>query len=107
MIVSRALSVDKAKPKMSLQISQHLMRAFEAGFEIGAKPIDAGVVEAVLSDQFDDFGPQLIHNGYGLRSLAEPFDAEPAAILRLLRGDLAPGRTRELPDKMCAAGPPT
>lgn len=30
-----------AKLKMPLQIGQHLVRAFEAGFEIGAKPIAA------------------------------------------------------------------
>jgi type II secretory pathway predicted ATPase ExeA len=30
-----------AKLKTPLQISQHLVRAFEAGFEVGVKPIDA------------------------------------------------------------------
>ena len=51
-----------AKLKTPLQIGQHLVRAFEAGFEIGAKPIDASVVEAVLSRQFDDLEPRLIRN---------------------------------------------
>src|ERR1700738_4957256 len=34
-----------AKLKTPLQIGQHLVRAFEAGFEIGARPIDANVIE--------------------------------------------------------------
>jgi type II secretory pathway predicted ATPase ExeA len=96
-----------AKLKTPLQIGQHLVRAFEAGFEIGAKPIDTDVVEAVLSSQLDDLEPQLTRNGYDLRSLVEQFDAKPAEIRRLLRGDLDPGRTRELLDEMRAAGLPT
>ena len=38
-----------AKLKTPLQIGQHLVRAFEAAFEFGAKPVDENVVEAVLS----------------------------------------------------------
>jgi type II secretory pathway predicted ATPase ExeA len=96
-----------AKLKTPLQIGQHLVRAFEAGFEIGAKPIDARVVEAVLSRQLDDLEPQLTRNGYDLRSLVEQFAAKPAEIRRLLRGELDPGRTQELMDEMRAAGLPT
>lgn len=98
-----------AKLKTPLQIGQHLVRAvdFEAGFEIGAKPIDASVVEAVLSSRLDDLEPQLTRNGYDLRSLVEQFDAKPAEIRRLLRGDLDPGRAHELMDEMRAAGLPT
>jgi type II secretory pathway predicted ATPase ExeA len=94
------------KLKTPLQIGQHLVRAFEAGFEIGAKPIDASVVEAVLSRQFDDLEPRLIRNGYDARSLVEQFDAKPAEIRQLLRGDLDPARSRELMDQMRAAGLP-
>lgn len=90
-----------------LQIGQHLVRAFEAGFEIGAKPIDAGVIGAVLSRQFDDLEPQLTRNGYDVRSLVEQFDSKPAEIRQLLRGDLDPGRSQELLDQMRAAGLPT
>jgi type II secretory pathway predicted ATPase ExeA len=95
-----------AKLKTPLQIGQHLVRAFEAGFEIGARPIDASVVEAVLSRQFDDLEPRLIRNGYDARSLIEQFDAKPAEIRQLLRGDLDPARSRELMDQMRAAGLP-
>jgi hypothetical protein len=38
-----------------LQIGQHLVPAFEVGFEIGTKPIDAGIVEAVQSSQLNEF----------------------------------------------------
>ena len=40
-------------------------------------------------------------------SLVEQFDAKPAEIRRLLRGDLDLGRTQELLDEMRAAGLPT
>ena len=46
-----------AKLKTPLQIGQHLVRAFEAAFEIGAKPVDENVVEAVLSLRIDDLEP--------------------------------------------------
>jgi hypothetical protein len=81
LIVLRAPSVDKAKISVPLllaarlqtppQIGRRLVRAFEAGFEIGAEPIDVGVVEAVLSSQIDDLEPQLTRNGYDLRSLVQ------------------------------------
>ena len=48
--------------KTPLQIGQHLVRACEAGFEIGARPIDASVVEAFFSRQFDDLEPRLIRH---------------------------------------------
>ena len=80
------------------------MRAFEAAFEIGAKPVDENVVEAVLSLQIDDLEPRLTRSGYDVRSRVEQFDAKPC---RLLRGDLDPTRSRELMDEMRAAGLPT
>jgi hypothetical protein len=49
----------------------------------------------------------LTRSGYDVRSLAEQFDAKPAEIRRLLRGDLDPARSRELLDEMRAAGLPT
>ena len=77
-LTDEAATLPAAKLKTPLQIGQHLVRAFEAGLEIGAKPIDAGVVEAVLSSQLNDLEPQLTRNGYDLRSLVEQFDAKPA-----------------------------
>lgn len=106
-LTDEAATLLAAKLKTPLQIGQHLVRAFEAGFEIGAKPIDVNIVEAVLSRQINDLEPQLTRNGYDIRSLVEQFDAKPAEIRQLLRGELDPGRTRELMDEMRAAGLPT
>ena len=74
---------------------------------MGVKPIDADIIEAVLSRQINDLEPLLTRNGYDLRSLVEQFDAKPAEIRQLLRGELDAGRTRELMDEMRAAGLPT
>jgi hypothetical protein len=106
-VTDEAATILAAKLKTPLQIGQHLVRAFEAGFEIGAKPIDATVVEAILSRQLNDLEPQLTRNGYDIRSLVEQFDAKPSEIRQLLRGDLDPARSRELMDEMRAAGLPT
>ncbi len=106
-ITDEAATLLAAKLKTPLQIGQHLVRAFEAGFEIGARPIDTGVVEVILSRQFDDLEPRLTRSGYDARSLVEQFDAKPAEIRHLLRGDLDPARSRELLDEMRAAGLPT
>lgn len=106
-ITDEAAALLAVKLKTPLQIGQHLVRAFEAGFEIGAKPIDVSAVEAVLSRQFEDLEPRLTRSGYDARSLIEQFDAKPAEIRRLLRGDLDPARSRELLDEMRAAGLPT
>ena len=95
-----------AKLKTPLQIGRHLVRAFEAGFEAGVKPVEQITVETVLSRRLDDLEPQLTRHGYDLRSLCEQFDARPAEIRQLLRGDLDPARTNELTDQMRAAGLP-
>jgi type II secretory pathway predicted ATPase ExeA len=89
-----------------LQIEQHLTLAFEEGFRVGEMPITAEVVEAVLSRQLDDLEPKLTRHGYNVRSLSDQFNAKPAEIKRLLRGELDAGRTRELTDQMLAAGLP-
>ena len=106
-LTAEAATALAAKLKTPLQIGQHLMRAFETGFEMGVKPIDARIVEAVLSRQINDLEAQLTRNGYDIRSLVEQFEAKPAEIRQLLRGDLDAGRTGELLDEMRAAGLPT
>ena len=57
-----------AKLKTPLQIGRHLVRAFEAGFEAGVKPVDASIVETVLSRRIDDLEPQLIRHGYDVKA---------------------------------------
>ena len=48
-LTDTAATLLAAKLKTPLQIGQHLVRAFEAAFEIGAKPVDADMIDAVLS----------------------------------------------------------
>ena len=105
-LTDEAATLLAAKLKTPLQIGRHLVRAFEAGFEIGAKPIDAGVVEAVLSRKLHELEAQMTRNGYDVRGLAEQFDAKPAELRRLLRGTLDASRAQELLDEMRAAGLP-
>ena len=106
-LTDEAATLLGVKLNTPLQIGQHLARAFEAGFEIGAKPIAADIVEAVLSSKLDKSEPQLTRNGYDLRSVVEQFDAKPAEIRLLLRGDLDADRAQELMDEIRAAGLPT
>jgi hypothetical protein len=87
-LTAEAATLLAAKLKTPLQIGQHLVRAFEAGFEMGVKPIDDRIVEAILSLQINDLEPQLTRNGCDIRSLVEQFDAKPAEIRQLLRGAL-------------------
>jgi hypothetical protein len=65
------------------------------------------VVEAVLSLQIDDLEPRLTRNDYDVHSLVEQFDAKPAEIRRLMRGDPDPARSGELMAEMRAVGLPT
>jgi hypothetical protein len=59
-ITDEAATMLAAKLKTPLQIGRHLVRAFEAGFEAGARTVDAATVETVLSRRIDDLEPQLI-----------------------------------------------
>ncbi|NMQ30076.1 AAA family ATPase [Candidatus Accumulibacter phosphatis] len=95
-----------ARLKTPLQIGRHLVRAFEAGFEAGVKPIDAAIVETVLSRRIDDLEPQLTRHGYDVRALCEQFEAKPVEIRELLRGTLNPQRSTELIEEMRAVGLP-
>ena len=105
-ITEEAVGLLAAKLKTPLQLSRYLIRAFEAGFEMGAKPLDATVVEGVLSQRFDDLEPQLNRHGYDLKTLCEQFDAKTAEIRKLMKGELQGERGGELVDEMRAAGLP-
>ena len=107
LVADDAVELLAAKLRTPLQIERHLTLAFEEGFRVGGeKPLTADVVEAVLSRQLDDLEPRLTRHGYNVRTLSEQFDAKPAEIKRLLRGELDVARTRELADEMRAAGLP-
>ena len=101
-----AIEVLASRLLTPLQIEQHLILALEEGYRVGEKPVTPEVVEAVLSKQIDDLEPRLTRHGYNVRSLADQFNAKPAEIKRLLRGEFDATRTQELTDEMLAAGLP-
>ncbi len=104
LIEPAALDLMAMRLSTPLQFAEHLNRAFEAGFRMGQKPIDADIVMATLAPDFDDLEPRLTRQGYSAKVLAEQFHARPAEIRRFLNGQLDPGRTRELADRMRAVG---
>ena len=104
LIEPAALDLMAMRLSTPLQFAEHLNRAFEAGFRMGQKPITADIVAATLAPDFDDLEPRLTRQGYSVKVLAEQFHARPAEIQRFLNGQLDPGRTRELADRMRAVG---
>lgn len=106
--ILEAAAVDllASRLRTPLQIEQHLTLAFEAAYLFGEKPLTTAIVESVLSKQIDDLEPTLTRHGYNVSSLAEQFNAKPAEIKSLFRGQLDPVRVRELQEQMLAAGLP-
>ncbi|MDF5724319.1 MAG: AAA family ATPase [Rhizonema sp. PD37] len=103
---AEAMELLAMRLRTPLQIEQHLTLAFEAAYLFGEKPVTTTIIESVLSKQIDDLEPTLTRHGYDLRSLAEQFNAKPAEIKLLFRGQLDPARSRELHEQMLAAGLP-
>ena len=95
-----------AKLRTPLQIGSYLVRAFEAGFAAGVKPINVGMVDSVLSTRIADIEPELTRHGYDAKAIADQFGARVAEVHQLFRGTLDEGRTRELVDEMRIAGLP-
>jgi len=89
-----------------LQIQLHLGLALEAAYQIGERPVSAGVVESVLSRQIDDLEPTLTRHGYRTKDLTELFDAKTAEIKALFNNTLEPARATELREKMLRSGLP-
>lgn len=89
-----------------LQIEQYLTRALEEGFRVGERPITPQLIETILSPQLDELEPRLRRHGYDARAIAELAGARTADIQTLLRGELEAGRTREITDRLRAAGLP-
>jgi hypothetical protein len=83
-----------------------LTLAFEAAYLFGEKTVTTAIIESILSKQIDDLEPTLTRHGYDVRGLAEQFNAKPAEIKLLFRGQLDPARSRELHEQMLAAGLP-
>ncbi len=101
-----AIELLSERLRTPLQIEQHLMLAMEAAYHVGEKLVTRAIIESVLSKQIDELEPKLTRHGYDLRGLAEQFNAKPAEIKLLFRGQLDPARTKELTDQMLTAGLP-
>ena len=95
-----------SKLRTPLQVEQHLKLALEAGYLIGAKPVSVEVAESVLSKKLDDLEPTLIRHGYKMRDLTEELGVNSREIKALFRNQLEPSRSKELQEKMLAAGLP-
>ena len=89
-----------------LQIEQYLTRALEEGFRVGERPITPQLIETILSPQLDELEPRLRRHGYDVRTVAELASTKVADIQALLRGELEAARTREITDRLRAAGLP-
>jgi hypothetical protein len=110
-----AIELLATRLRTPLQIEQHLTLALEAAYRVAVKPVTTVIVESVLSKQIDDLEPTLTRHGYDVRGLAEQFNAKPAEIKLLFRGQLDPARwlrppqaSRELQEQLklncCFAG---
>jgi hypothetical protein len=54
-----------------LQIEQHLPFGVRGSVPERRKPVNAAIMEAILTDHVDDLEPGLIRHGYSLKSLAD------------------------------------
>src|SRR5712691_3571388 len=101
-----AIDLLASKLRTPLQMQRHLTLALEVGYQTGEQPISAGMVDTVLSQQFDDLEPTLTRHGYHMTDLVQQFDAKPTEIKALFSNQLDPTRTAALRDRMLRAGLP-
>jgi type II secretory pathway predicted ATPase ExeA len=101
-----AIDLLATRLRTPLQIEQHLTLALESAYQVGEKPVTAAIVESILSKDINELEPNLTRHGYNVKGLAKQFNAKPADIRSLFRGQLDPVRTRELQEQMLAAGLP-
>ena len=64
-----AIDLLASKLRTPLQMQRHLTLALEVGYQTGEQPISAGMVDTVLSQQFDDLEPTLTRHGYHITDL--------------------------------------
>ena len=101
-----AIDLLASKLRTPLQVEQHLRLALEAGYQIGVKPITVDVVDSILSKKLDDLEPTLIRHGYSVKELTEELGLPAKEIKALFHNQLEPGRSKEIQEKMLAAGLP-
>ncbi|WP_318556428.1 AAA family ATPase [Geobacter anodireducens] len=103
---TEAIDLLSSKLRTPLQVEQHLKLSLEAGYQTGVRPVPVEVAESVLSKKLDDLEPTLIRHGYKMRDLAEELGVKSREIKALFRNQLEPSRSKELQEKMLAAGLP-
>ncbi len=106
MFTEEAIDLPASKLRTPLQVEQHLKLALEAGYQTGVRPVPVEVAESVLSKKLDDLEPTLTRHGYKMRDLAEELGVKSREIKALFHNQLEPGRSKELLEKMLAAGLP-
>lgn len=87
-----------------LQITHYLSQALEKGFQIGAKPIDAELAQAVLSPDLNAIEPKLARQGYNLPVLCEFLNARRNEVQAYFKGQLATGRAEEFNKEILKLG---
>lgn len=105
-LTDEALELLATSLSTPLQVEQYLTLAFEAAYQVGAKPVNAGIVEGVLAADLDALEATLTRYGYNSRALAELLNVRPAEIRAFLLGQLPPGRTQELHAQLLKVGLP-
>lgn len=88
------------------QIRKRLAEAMEEAYQIGIRPITTDIVASVLSPSTDEFASIMSRNGYGVKDLADRFNASVKEIKSLMQGKLEAARCNELQEQMREAGLP-
>lgn len=89
-----------------LQVEQHLLLPLEASCQVGIKPIIVDVVDTIPSKKLDNLKPTLIRHGYSVKALTEELGLPAKEIKALFHNQLEPGHSKEIQEKMLAAGLP-
>lgn len=101
-----AIELLVSRLRTPLQTQLHLGLALEAAYQVGDRPVSAGVVESVLSRQIDDLEPTLTRHGYRVKDLVDQFEVKATEIKALFSNTLEPTRASELREKMLRSGLP-
>ena len=106
LITKDALDLLVNKLVTPLQVKQYLKQAFEQAFEVGQKVVTVDVVEQVLVESLNNLEPQLMRQGYNLKTLSQLLQVKPGEVRSFLDGQLPTTQTQEFMDKILQAGIP-
>ena len=89
-----------------LQIEQHLRAAFDKAAKVGQKPLNAEVVQNIISNEIDGLEPKLVRWGYNPKALSEILNVRTSEVRHFLNGKLPESRSAELKQNLRVAGLP-